>query len=179
MALNIDRLIITTDETARAYLKRAYDIAWNRSSDNKTKTGAVIVSPFKNYISKEISNGYNHLTPGVENIPEWSERPLKYTGTVHAETDAISKAAKNGARLEDSIMYMPWIPCTLCYIIIKNSGIKMLVAHKEMVLMSPPHWEEDLNRTIFLAERSKFPIILYEGKIGGVKSLFDGKVWEP
>ena len=132
------------------------------------------------YYNKWIkSSGFNHLTPGLDNYPEWSDRPLKYDATVHAESDAISKAAKNGIEIDHTIMYMPWIPCTKCYILMENSGIKKLIAHKEMVEKSPPHWEEDLNKTLFLARQGKFEIILYEGKIGGVKALFNGEVWEP
>lgn len=69
---------------------------------------------------------------------------------------------------------MPWIPCYNCYVAMKNSGINLLIAHKEMIKMSPPHWEENLNKTLFLAEKDRFEIISYSGKIGGVKSLFNG-----
>jgi dCMP deaminase len=129
--------------------------------------------------NKIIISGYNHLTDGIETSPEWNERPLKYKGTVHSESDAITKAARQGIKLDGGVMYMPWLPCTQCYLMMKNAGIKRLVAHKNMIEMSPPHWEEDINMMLYLADKGNFEIILYEGKIGGVKSLFNGQEWEP
>jgi len=181
VTLNLENTLVTIDEGAREYLKMAYDVAWNESQDKMTKNGAVIVKGTYDIFNHKfiIIYGVNHPTPGIIDLPEWSERPLKYDGMVHAEIDAITKAARLGLAIDKSIMFMPWIPCTKCYLAIKNSGINTLVAHEDIVLMSPPHWEEDLNKTLFLAERDGFEIVLYTGKIGGVKSLFNGKVWEP
>lgn len=183
MVLNIEKLLVVNDDTSRDYLRKAYEIAWKFGEDKATKTGAILVKKSGPVVSLGIDYiacyGYNHLTPGVKDIAEWKERPLKYSATVHAEIDAITTAAKFGKCIGDSVMYMPWIPCPPCYIAMKNAGIKKLVAHKEMIEMSPLHWEEDLNKTLFLAEKDNFEIVLYSGKIGGVKSLFNGQEWEP
>jgi deoxycytidylate deaminase len=88
ITLNIEKLLIVKDEKSRELLKRAYNIAWVMSTDTSTKTGAVSIN------KNNIIMGYNYLTLGVELIPEWKERPLKYYATVHAEIDAITKSAK-------------------------------------------------------------------------------------
>jgi dCMP deaminase len=175
MALNISNLVVTKNETVKEFLREAYIIAWENSKDLSTKVGSIIATPQNLYIS----HGYNHLIDGIEHIPEWNERPLKYDGTIHAEVDAITKAARSGHSLEGTTMYSPWFPCPNCYVAIKNSGIKKLIAHKDLVTSIPFSWEEKWNKTLFMANKGGFTIILYDGKIGGVKSLFDGKVWEP
>jgi dCMP deaminase len=174
MTLNIEKLAIVTDEKSRNYLREAYDVAWGRSKDSSTKVGAYLIRD--DFL---IGRGFNHLTQGVENIAEWKEKPLKYKGTVHAEIDVITQAAKFGVATNRSTMYMPWLPCTNCYLAMKNAGIETLVAHKQFIEMSPPHWEDDLNLIVFLAEKDNFKIVLYDGKIGSVKSLFNGQIWEP
>lgn len=46
--------------------------------------------------------------------------------TIHAETNAINQAAKNGVSLEDAIIYCTLEPCWYCFKNIISVGIKQI-----------------------------------------------------
>ena len=174
MVLDLSSLKVSDNSRDQYLLRRAYQAAWNNSEDITTKTGAIVT---KN--DKILLEGFNHFVLGAENLAERHEKPHKYHYTIHAEEDLVSKAANKGISLRGSTMYMPGLPCTPCYRMITNSGIDSLVLHKQMLELSPERWEEDLKRTIEIAKNARFKIRMYDGKIGNVASLFDGKEWRP
>jgi dCMP deaminase len=47
--------------------------------------------------------------------------------TVHAESNAIAQAAKNGVRIDGSAIYVTASPCWSCFRLIANSGISKIV----------------------------------------------------
>lgn len=72
------------------YLELAKWIAERCSKDPSTKVGAVVV----NYEYQLEFLGYNGFPKGVLDLPErYNNRELKYQLVVHAETNAIRKAA--------------------------------------------------------------------------------------
>jgi len=76
-------------------------------------------------------------------------------------------------------MYMPWVPCTPCASAIIDAGIKKLIGHKEMIMKTPERWWASTNNAINLLAKCGVKTFMYDGKIGGVKSLFNGSEWEP
>jgi dCMP deaminase len=52
------------------------------------------------------------------------------TRTLHAEENAILQAAKDGVRIEGSIIYCKMVPCYNCAMRIVRVGIKRVVAQK-------------------------------------------------
>lgn len=64
--------------------------------------------------------GFPHCTPDICGPDKPCER------TIHAETNAIAFAAKEGIRIEDSILYTTASPCKECAKLIINSGIRMV-----------------------------------------------------
>ncbi len=95
------------------------------SKDESTSVGAVIYNPNTHAI---LMDGYNGFPRGVnDDIPERKARPLKYLYTVHAETNAIYNAARNGVALEGMGMALDWHPCARCAGAIVQSGIIEIV----------------------------------------------------
>lgn len=75
----------------RKYLELAKYIATNWSKDPSTKVGAILV----NYETKREFIGYNGFPEGVLDTPErYNDRELKYKLVVHAEVNALLKAAQ-------------------------------------------------------------------------------------
>ena len=82
------------------------------SKDPGTKVGAVLVSE-----RRIIATGYNGFPQGIEDYPSrYDDRETKLALTVHAEVNAILNAAKNGAKTENTTLYVTFPPC------LSNSG---------------------------------------------------------
>ena len=95
----------------------------SRSKDKSTKVGAVIV---KDRVI--VSTGYNGFPRGIDDDRiERHERPLKYQFTCHAEENAIFNAARIGAKVAGSDIYVTLHPCTECSKAIIQSQIKRVI----------------------------------------------------
>jgi dCMP deaminase len=105
------------------YLNIAKEIA-TLSHCQRAKVGAVIV---KN--KNVVSYGYNGTPAGMDNTCEDGDttRPE----TVHAEMNAILKAAKSGYAVDSSTLYLTLSPCKECAKLILQSGINRVVYDKE------------------------------------------------
>jgi len=102
-----------------------YVAGW--SKDRSTVVGAVIVRG-----KDPISTGVNGFPSGCDDDkPERHERPLKYDWVLHAEENAIIKAAKYGHATAGADMYVNWFPCSKCAGMIVNAGIKRIFCDKE------------------------------------------------
>lgn len=98
------------------YLSIAKEVS-NASYCEKYKVGAVIVKD-----DNIISFGYNGTPSGFENICEVDGKTKKEV--LHAESNAITKCAKNGYSSNNSQMYLTLSPCYNCAKLIIQSGIK-------------------------------------------------------
>jgi dCMP deaminase len=105
-----------------------------RSKDPSTQVGAVIVG-VENDI---LATGYNGFAPGVPDTDERWERPGKYDRVIHAEVNAIARAARRGTALADSTIYCTHAPCCHCARVIIAAGITRVVSYG-----SPDGWSED------------------------------------
>ena len=111
--------------------------AKNFSDDEETKVGCCIIRD-----NDLISFGYTALPNSCTKIKERISKPEKYKWMVHAEEYAITYAAKNGFRLDESIMYLNWFPCAKCAGLIVNSGIKMIYCQKNSINENSKYFEE-------------------------------------
>ncbi len=84
------------------------------------KVGAVLVKD-----DNIISFGYNGTPAGMDNCCERDNVTLPHV--IHAECNAILKAAKNGNSVNDSTIYLTLSPCLDCSKLILQSGIKRVV----------------------------------------------------
>ncbi len=175
--LNQLEVIIGDENSLEAYfLREAYKYAAENSLDRSTKNGAVIVDEN----NKIISYGMSGLLTCIEDEPERHERPAKYSYLSHAEAQSIQHAARDGIATNGLTMYCPWAACSeVCAPAIVDSGIKKLVVHKEIMEKSPAYWIEKIKPTFEIFQESGIEWVMFSGKIGGVKTLYNGQVWEP
>ena len=86
----------------------------------RSKVGAVIVKD-----GNIISFGYNGTPSGMDNSCE--ENDTTFPHVIHAECNAILKAAKTGNSVDSSTLYLTLSPCLDCSKLILQSGIKKVV----------------------------------------------------
>ncbi|HLC81279.1 MAG TPA: deaminase [Candidatus Nanoarchaeia archaeon] len=117
------RIEIVTGEIERICLRKAYSFASIFSDDPVTNSGAIIVSD-----GAIVSEGANRISKGIEaTADKLVDREWKYEFIVHAEQEAIFRAARNGKATAGAIMYAPWMACTPCAKAIIASGITTLI----------------------------------------------------
>ena len=101
-----------------------------RSTCNRAKVGAVIVRD-----RNILATGYNGAPAGMPHCTEagcliyesktpYGEVEQNCFRTIHAEINAIAQAAKNGANIKDSSIYVTHTPCIHCIKVLVNTGIK-------------------------------------------------------
>jgi dCMP deaminase len=86
----------------------------------RSKVGAVLVKD-----GNVISFGYNGTPAGMDNCCE--ENDVTKDEVIHAEMNAILKAAKSGNAVEGSTLYLTLSPCKECSKLILQSGVKKVV----------------------------------------------------
>jgi len=91
----------------------------SRSHCTRRKVGAVLVSPDTKNI---LAYGWNGSPSGFDNCCEDHDGLTKST-TIHAELNAIAKAAKLGHSTKDSILFVTLSPCVNCAVLLLQSGI--------------------------------------------------------
>lgn len=109
----------------------------SRSKDPSNGVGAVIT----NKQNDILATGYNGFPPGCEDSPALWERPIKYDRVIHAELNAIARAAKLGHALDNGVLYTTAFPCLSCAKAIIAAGIK--VVFYDCLLHG---WEEEHNK---------------------------------
>lgn len=93
------------------------------SKDPSTKVGAVIYD--KDGV--QLSQGYNGLPRGIQDDERINNREWKLPRVQHAELNCITNAARVGARLLDSELYVYGLPvCNHCAGPIIQAGIKKI-----------------------------------------------------
>ena len=76
-----------------------------------------------------MSMGYNGTPSGMDNCCEDTDNKTKSL-VLHAEMNAVIKAAKTGNAVQDSTLYVTLSPCIECAKYILQSGIKRVVYNK-------------------------------------------------
>ncbi len=141
------------------WLKRWIDMCelvstW--SEDESTKVGAVIIGSGNTILS----TGWNGLPRGIKQTDRRiNERPYKYKWFEHAERNAIYNAARNGVRLEGSIMVVKWYPCSDCARAIIQSGISYL--YTPTPDFDHPRWGKDFKLVEEMLKETKHVDVIY------------------
>ena len=135
-----------------------------KSKDERTKVGAVIVGKDKEIVS----TGYNSFPRGiVDNRPERQERPEKYYWFEHAERNAIYNAARIGVSTKGCTMYLSCgIPCSDCARGIINAGITRIFCERGDITKGK-HWEENYDRSWTMLEEAGIDIQFYDDDFYG------------
>lgn len=169
-----DQLKVVDSKFAQDMLREAYEYAYLHSTDESTKTGAVIV------LDKEIiARGTNKFAENVEITEKRNTDISKRVYQDHSERNAVYTAARLGLPLDDAHMYSTWIPCPACANAIINSSIDKLVFHYEMAIKTEDDWADDLKESVKMMLESGVELEVYKGKIGDCKAMFKKEIWEP
>ena len=129
-----------TDSPYIYFLEQAR-LLTKKSKDPSTKIGAIIVNPIHSVI---ISNGYNGFPRRIRDTNErLNDRPTKYLLTVHAETNAIFNAARDGMKTLGMDIYVSGLPpCSECAKAIIQAGINRVISYDIEI---PDRWKESIN----------------------------------
>jgi dCMP deaminase len=119
-----------------------------KSKDNNTKIGAVIVGKDKEILT----TGYNSFPRGLnDELSERQERPEKYFWFEHAERNAIYNAARIGVSLKESTVYLTsGLPCMDCARGLIQSGVKKIVCKQNCTTKNKDKWLEQQERSLIL-----------------------------
>lgn len=96
----------------------------SRSACDRLNVGCVLVSGGK-HPNRIIAAGYNGFLPGQPHLSR--VRDAHEQGTVHAEQNAISDAARRGVSVQDATAYVTHFPCINCTKILIAAGIIAIV----------------------------------------------------
>ena len=136
-----------------------------KSKDERTKVGAVIVGKDKEIVS----TGYNSFPRGiVDNRPERQERPEKYYWFEHAERNAIYNAARIGVSTKGCTMYLTCgIPCADCARGIINAGISRIFVTRAQGPTSQK-WQDSAERSLEMFEEAGVSVQWYDVETFGI-----------
>lgn len=104
------------------FMNIAREVA-TRSTCDRKHVGAVIVRD-----KTILSTGYNGSVRGMAHCDDAGHmmEDGHCVATIHAESNAIIQAARNGVRLEGSEIYVTASPCWNCFKMLANAGIKTI-----------------------------------------------------
>ena len=102
------------------YFMEVARVVATRSTCDRRNVGAVVVRD-----RMILSTGYNGSIRGMPHCDEVGHMMEggHCVATIHAETNAILQAARNGVRIEGAEIYTTSSPCWNCFKMIANSGI--------------------------------------------------------
>lgn len=107
------------DKLDKVYINIAKEIS-TLSHCQRSKVGAVIVKD-----NNIISFGYNGTPASIDNCCERND--VTVPEVIHAEMNAILKAAKTGYSVDGASLYLTLSPCVECAKLILQSGIKRVL----------------------------------------------------
>lgn len=161
----------------RFLLREAYRWAEGASDDRSTKNGAILV---KHNQMVPLLYGSNRFPSPALTLNEANhKRPRKYAFTEHAERDVIYLAAEAGLATSGLIMICPWACCADCARAISMSGIVQVVAHRQAHDMTPERWRQSIEDGKEILAANGVEYVLWDGRVGDVKNLFNGEIWYP
>lgn len=112
------------------YFIQIAKVVATRSTCNRKQVGAVLVRD-----KRILSTGYGGSIRGQPHCLDVGCDIDKDTGgcvrTVHAECNAVAQASRNGVSTEGSTIYVTLSPCTTCFKILANAGIRRIVYAEE------------------------------------------------
>ena len=128
----------------------------SRSTCDRKFVGAVVVRD-----KTILSTGYNGSIRGLEHCDEAGHMMENghCVATIHAESNAILQAAKNGVAIDRSTLYTTASPCWPCFKMIANTGIRRIVYGE--------FYRDD--RIFSVAERLGIELIDLTGKMPAIK----------
>ena len=127
------------------FMNIAREVATRATCDRK-HVGAVIVRD-----RSILATGYNGSPAGMSHCldvgcliyesrtPDGDLEQNCYR-TIHAEINAISQAARNGAAIRDADIYVTHTPCIHCIKVLINTGVRRVYYGREYKLHTVAEW---------------------------------------
>lgn len=148
-----------TVEPWTKYFQAMAEHAASRSKDPSTQVGAVVVDRDRAIVS----TGYNGFPQGIKETEDRWQRPIKYDLVIHAECNAVARAAKRGVSLDGCTMYVTHFPCLNCAKTIIAAGIRELFYGTTV-----KGWDEDHKKAHALMSEAGILINTWEARIKGI-----------
>jgi dCMP deaminase len=106
------------------YFMNIARVVSSRSTCDRKFVGSVIVRD-----KTILSTGYNGSIRGMPHCSEVGHMMDEghCVATIHAETNAVLQAAKNGVSIDGATVYVTASPCWSCFKMITNAGIRRIV----------------------------------------------------
>jgi dCMP deaminase len=143
-----DSLIEDWDE----YFSEIARTVARKSKDPRCRVGAILVSTDR----VVLTTGFNGLARGVYDDPRILGRVAeKLKWICHAESNAIFNAARLGACLDGTIMYVTKFPCFACCNAIVQTGVKRICTPDTR------YWDDDP----FDRQHKRKPVILRQAGV--------------
>lgn len=120
-----------------AYLYGFAEHAAKKSKDS-TQVGAVLVAPNGRSV---LLTAFNGPPPGVLDLPERRERPLKPFYAAHSERNLVAIAARHGIRTEETTVYCTHRCCSACAGVMIAAGVKRFIYGPGRFVGVEEHWE--------------------------------------
>jgi len=138
----------------RRFLRIAEEVkTW--SKDPGTKVGCVLVND-----RRILSTGYNGFPSSIsDDIERYANREYKLRVTIHAESNAILNAAKNGTRVEGSTLYVTFPPCSQCASAVIQAGISKVICPNPA--KAPARWIENFRSASDLFFEADMKVLYY------------------
>lgn len=109
------------------YFIALVDATARRATCSRGRSGAVFTRD-----NDVLATGYVGAPPGEDHCDDvghhWDETGKHCVRTVHAEQNAILRAARNGVSLRDSTLYCTMEPCVRCAASVVSLGVTRVVA---------------------------------------------------
>lgn len=151
------------------YLRKAYVAAKSMSTDPRTQVGAVLVNREGKII--ETANMFPYDV--MEKEERWTKTE-KPNYIVHAERNAVCRAAELGISTYNATLYAPWFACCICAQTIIQARIKRVVGHASPLFSSREDWKPEIEKADQMLKEGnvKFERIKYD--FSDIEILFDG-----
>lgn len=109
------------------YFMKMAAVAATRATCDRKHVGAIIV----NHLDI-IATGYNGSAPGMPHCDDVGHLIIDNhcARTIHAEVNAIVRAARNGVQTKGCVMYVTAYPCWGCFKAIAAAGISKVLYHE-------------------------------------------------
>lgn len=106
------------------YFMNIARVVASRATCDRKFVGSVIVRD-----KTILSTGYNGSIRGMPHCSESGHmmEDGHCVATIHAETNAVLQAAKNGVSIDGATVYVTASPCWNCFKMITNAGIRRIV----------------------------------------------------
>jgi dCMP deaminase len=115
------------------YFMNLAECVATRSTCSRLKVGCVFVED-----NRILTTGYNGALPGRKHCDEVGclLHENHCVRGPHAEQNAVAQAAQHGVSLKDSTLYVNFLPCIRCYVLVLAAGCKA-VYYKEKYGTTP------------------------------------------